>query len=316
MWHMLSVYNMFLSSLCQQRGQKHIHTQHMSCQQGGQKIFYTPSICHVNKEDKNIIYTLSICHMSTRRTTSYSTHSAYIMSTRRTKTYSTHSAYVTCQRGQKHILHTQHMSHVNKEDNIILWCCPPCWHVTYAECVEYVFVLLVDMWHMLSVYIFYTLSICHVNKEDNIIFYTLSICHMSTTRTKTYTHSAYVTCQQRGQKHNLHTHMFLSSFLTSDICWVCRICFCPPCWHVTYAECVYVFVLVVDMWHMLSVYMFLFSLLTCDICWVILHTHHMSCQQGGQHHILHTQHMSHVNNEDKNISTLSICHMSTTRTKT
>jgi hypothetical protein len=40
--------------------------------------------------------------------------------------------------------------------------------------------------------IFYTLSICDVDKEDNIIVYTLSICHMSTTRTKTYTHSAYV----------------------------------------------------------------------------------------------------------------------------
>jgi hypothetical protein len=34
-------------------------------------------------------------------------------------------------------------------------------------------------------------------------------------------------------------------------------------------------------------------------------------------HILHTQHMSHVNKEDKNIFyTLSICHMSTRRTKT
>jgi hypothetical protein len=49
----------------------------------------------------------------------------------------------------------------------------------------------------------------HVNKEDKNIFYTLSISHMSTRKTKTYsTHSAYVTCQQGGQKHILHTqHM-------------------------------------------------------------------------------------------------------------
>jgi hypothetical protein len=144
---------------------------------------------HVNNEDKNIIYTLSICHISTRRT----------------KTYSTHSAYVTCQEGgQKHILHTQHMSH---------------------ECVEYVFVLLVDMCHMLSVY------------------------------------------------------MFLSSLLTCDICWVCRIWFCPPCWHVTYAECAeYVLV------HM--------SHVNKEDKTYSTHSAYVTCQRGGQKHILHTQHMS------------------------
>jgi hypothetical protein len=93
------------------------HSAYVTCQQGGQKhILHTQHKSHVNKEDKNIFYTLSICHMSTRRT----------------KTYSTHSAYVTCQQGW-------------------ICLCPPCWHVTYAECVDYVFVLLVDMWHMLSV---------------------------------------------------------------------------------------------------------------------------------------------------------------------
>jgi ribosomal protein S17 len=50
------------------------------------------------------------------------------------ESYSTHSAYVTCQQGgQKHILHTQHMS------------CQQGGHVTYAECVDYDVVLLVDM---------------------------------------------------------------------------------------------------------------------------------------------------------------------------
>ena len=129
------------------------------------------------------------------------------MSTRRTKTYSTHSAYVTCQQGgQKHI-HTQHMSHVNKEDKNIFYTLSIC-HVNKEDNI-----------------IFYTLSIYHVNKEDKNIFYTLSICHMSTRRTKTYSthsayvmsirrtktysaHSGYVTCQQGGQNHILHTeHM-------------------------------------------------------------------------------------------------------------
>jgi hypothetical protein len=215
----------------------------------------------------------------------------------------------------------------------ICWVCricfgPPCWHVTYVECVEYDFFLLVDMTsayvtcqqggqkhilhtqHMSHVNkedknIFYTLSICHVNKENKNIFYTLSICHMS---------SSLLTCDICWV-----CRIWFCPPCWHDISWVCRICFCPPCWHVTYTECVeYVFVLLVDMTYAECVeYVFVRHMSTRKTKTYATHSAYVTCQQGEQKHILHTQHMSHVNKEDKNIFyTLSICHMSTRRTKT